>query len=168
MDELRAAASFWYLATPYSKHPDGKDSAFEQAAATAAFFINLGIPIFCPISHTHPIAVKGQMDQDDHDIWLPADQPFIDAASGLIVVMMPSWEYSYGIDEEIKEFEAAGKPVLYMEYPPTYGHDEAEMAAYFADQEVEHDLRTVNEFPKPKHFDSAFDTKAEMEAKVAK
>jgi len=107
---------FWYLATPYSKYPGGLDAAFEEAAKTTAKLIRLGMRIYCPIAHTHPVARYGKIDPYDHAIWLPADKPFMDAAAGLIVVKMPSWEESYGISEEIKAFKAAGKPVMFMEW----------------------------------------------------
>ena len=168
MAELKAISSYWYLATPYSKFEAGHESAFRQASATAAFFVKLGIPVFSPIAHSHPIAVTGQIDKNDHAVWMAVDQPFMDAAGGLIVVMMPGWDESFGIGEEIKDFTAKGKPVLYMEYPPTFGTDAAKIVDYYEAQTTDYDLRTIFEWPEPKHFDSAFDTKAELDAKVAK
>jgi hypothetical protein len=38
-------------------------------------------------------------------------------AAGIIVCMMPGWKESYGVDFEIKAFEKAGKPIVYMEWP---------------------------------------------------
>ena len=107
------AEKFWYLATPYSKFPRGLDVAFELASEYASRFVNARIPIFCPIAHTHPIAVFGHMDLHDLDMWLSADAPFMDAAGGLIVVQMDGWDVSVGITAEIAAFEKAGKPILY-------------------------------------------------------
>jgi hypothetical protein len=108
---------FWYLATPYSKFPFGLEAAFHAASLAAAQCLKASLPIYCPIAHTHPIAIYGGIEPKDHDIWLPADRPFMDAALGLIVCMMPSWEESYGISVEIKTFEEAQKPIFYMDWP---------------------------------------------------
>jgi hypothetical protein len=107
--------SFLYLATPYSKYPGGIDEAFRLACRAAGLLIQHGVRVYSPIAHTHPIAVHAGIDPYAHKIWLPADKPFMDAASGLIVLRAESWEISYGIGEEIKEFTAAQKPVHYMD-----------------------------------------------------
>jgi hypothetical protein len=107
--------SYWYLASPYSKFPDGLQAAFEVVSANAALLIQHKVPVYSPIAHTHPIAVHGGMDPLDHSIWLPADLPLMRAAMGLIVCKMATWEKSYGIGEEIKEFTALGLPIIYME-----------------------------------------------------
>ena len=107
---------FWYLATPYSGYPDGIVAAFEEASRVAARLIGRGMRIYCPIAHTHPMAVYGFLDPKDHDIWLALDGPFMDAAVGLIVVKMTEWTKSKGIAEEIKRFREVKKPVLYMEW----------------------------------------------------
>ena len=108
---------FFYLATPYSAHPDGFETAFQEACLATAELIRAGIPVFSPIAHTHPVAKAGRMDLADHTIWLPADQPMMDAAVGVIVVRMPGWDKSRGIAHEIETFRTAGKPVLYIDPP---------------------------------------------------
>lgn len=107
--------TYWYLATPYSKYPGGLWAAFDTACYQAGILVKAGVPVFSPIAHTHPIARASGMDPLDHSIWLPCDRPLMDAACGIIVCKMHTWEKSYGIAEEIKVFEAAGKPVIYME-----------------------------------------------------
>jgi hypothetical protein len=106
---------FYYLATVYSKHPDGLEAAFAEAAKEAARFLLAGIPVFCPIAMSHPIAVHGGLGATDHEFWMKADRPFMQAAKGLIVCRMPGWEESRGIAEEIEAFRAAGKPVLFYD-----------------------------------------------------
>ena len=106
---------FFYLATPYSKWVKGIEDAYQMASREAARFVKAGIPVFCPIAHTHPVAMHGGIDPLDHTIWMPADHPFMEAAIGLIVVKAEGWEKSYGINEEIKTFKAAGKPVMYVD-----------------------------------------------------
>jgi len=104
---------YFYLATPYSKYAGGIDEAFKLACRAAAEFVKVGIPVYSPIAHTHPVAIHGGIDPYDHRIWLPADEPFMVAARGLIVVMADGWDESFGIAEEIKHFQKAGKPIIY-------------------------------------------------------
>lgn len=112
---------YWYLGTPYTKYKDGIEEAYMEAARQAAFLIKEGIPVFCPITHTHPIAVYGSIDPTDHDIWLKVDQAMIDQAYGMIVCMLDGWEQSTGVTYEIKEFKRQNKTIIYMqpgEIPP--------------------------------------------------
>lgn len=109
--------SFAYLATPYSKYKDGMAQAYVDACLAAAHLVKQGRGVFSPIAHTHGIAEFGNIDKLDHDIWLPADQPMMDAASSLVVVKMPGWDESYGVGVEIETFKRAGKPIEYMEWP---------------------------------------------------
>jgi hypothetical protein len=106
--------SYWYLASPYSKYPEGINAAFEEICRQTALLIRNKIPVYSPIAHTHPVAIHGAIDPYAHDIWLPADEPLMNGAMGLIVCTMDTWRDSYGIGVEIKAFEAAGKPVVYM------------------------------------------------------
>lgn len=106
---------YWYLATPYSKYPGGIEEAFKVACRAAADLILAGVKVYSPIAHTHPIAIHGEIDPYAHDIWLPADEPFMDAAHGLIVLRADTWEKSYGIGVEIEHFKKLGRPVIYMD-----------------------------------------------------
>lgn len=115
LERFRGVEPYWYLASPYSKYPDGLDAAFREACRVTAYLIQNKIPVYSPIAHTHPVAIYGKMNPIDHDIWLPADLPLMNAAGGLIVVEMESWEDSFGIGEEIKAFK--GRPIKHLEWP---------------------------------------------------
>lgn len=104
----------WYLATPYTDYRAGREAAFHDACFQAALILREGIAVFCPIAHSHPIAEIGNLDPTDHGIWLPADEPLMDAAFGLIVCLLPGWRESQGVTHEIDRFLAAGKPVVKM------------------------------------------------------
>lgn len=118
-DQLKASAGdgYLYLATPYSKHPEGIDAAFRHACAAAGRLLSRGVKVFSPIAHSHPIAINGNVDPLSHEIWLAADRPFMDAARGMIVVMMPGWEESYGVQHEIEVFREQNKPIHYLPWP---------------------------------------------------
>ncbi len=107
---------FWYLGSPYSKFAGGLDEAHRLVCVEAARLIKAGLPVYSPIAHTHPVALHGVVDPLDHNIWLPADRPMMDAAFGLIVLKLDGWDESFGLKHEIEVFEAAGKPIAYA--PP--------------------------------------------------
>lgn len=112
---------FWYLASCYSRYPGGLDAATDAVAQAAADLLRAGIIAYSPIVHTDRIAKAGGFDPRDHDLWLAADQPFMDHAEGIIVLCMDGWTESYGISMEIPQFEANGRRVVYMkpgEVPP--------------------------------------------------
>lgn len=114
---MRAVDGFLYLATPYSRFPGGIEDAFECACRCAAWLIRQGLSVYCPIAHTHPVAIHGGLDPLDHEIWMPADLPMMRAATGLVVAMMPSWEQSVGVKAEISQFQEDDKPVWWLKWP---------------------------------------------------
>lgn len=109
-----------YLATPYSKYNGGIELAHKDAAKLAARLVRAGLKLFCPITHTHSIATLGGIDPLDHDIWMPFDRPMMDVCKTLLIGKLGGWDYSDGINKEIKVFAGAGKPIFYLD-PDTLG-----------------------------------------------
>jgi len=107
---------YFYLASPYTKYPSGIEDAFAEVCCAAAWCLKNGIIVYSPIAHTHPVADFGGLDHFDHDMWMAFDRPMMEAAKGIIVCMMPTWELSRGIDIEIAQFKNAGKAVYYLEW----------------------------------------------------
>lgn len=101
-----------YLATPYSKYPHGIERAFVDAAKIAATMLRAGINVYSPITHCHALAIHGDIDPHDHDIWLPFDLAMMKVADILVVAHMDGWEESFGISEEVKFFDSAHKPIF--------------------------------------------------------
>lgn len=112
-------SGFYYLATPYSKHPRGHDAAFGEAITAAAICIRAGIMVVSPIAHSHPIAVNGGIE-GHYEAWRDLDEALIDASRGIIVVEMDGWQQSEGIAFEVELAKSIGLPVFYMkpEGPP--------------------------------------------------
>src|SRR6516164_1938445 len=113
--EKLKAAELVYLATPYSKYPAGLEKAHSEAARLTGELLKLGLRVYSPISHTHPIAVYAGINPLDHSIWLPFDQAIMSKSDALLVAKMDKWEESYGIGEEIKWFGEAGRPIHYLD-----------------------------------------------------
>lgn len=106
--------SYWYIGSPYSKYPGGLQEAFRIACAETARFMAAGVPVFCPIAHSHSVAQHGDLPKKDHDFWMSVDKPMVDAAIGLIVLTMEGWRESEGLQQEIKWFKEARKPIRYL------------------------------------------------------
>lgn len=104
-----------YLASPYSKYPDGIWQAFTDVCLVAADLLKAGVKVYSPIAHTHSIAAHGQIDPLDHSIWLPFDQAIMNKSDALVVATMASWGISVGIAHEIADFKARGMPVFYLD-----------------------------------------------------
>lgn len=103
-----------YIGTPYTKYPGGIEPAFVDACKLTARLVVLGLNVYSPIAHTHPLAIHGGLDPLDHKLWLGFDAAIMAKADAMIVAMMPTWEKSFGIRHEIQTFTEAGKPVFYL------------------------------------------------------
>lgn len=107
--------SLWYLASPYSGHPHGKEVAFRAAAANAGLLLAAEVPVFSPISHTHPIEkYSPQMRGRAHSFWMAADRAVFNRCDGLIVLTEPGWIASRGVQEELGWARERGIPIVYM------------------------------------------------------
>jgi hypothetical protein len=113
----------WYLATVYTKHPEGIDVAYRDANETAARVIRIyGARVFCPIGHSHSLCKvygtrNGLLGELDAEFWKWFDRPFLDKADGLLVATMPGWTESEGIAHEIEVMRELGRPILYLSWP---------------------------------------------------
>lgn len=106
-----------YLACPYT-HKDHAVmvSRFEAVNKVAAKLMAEGKYVFSPISHTHPIAEasNGQLPRG-WDYWEGYDRVMLAACSRIIVLRLPGWEISTGVQAEIKIGQEMGIPVEYID-----------------------------------------------------
>ena len=107
--------SIIYLACPYT-HPDRaiRLERFQAASRAAASLMAQGKHVFSPISHTHPIAEVGELPLG-WDFWEGYDKAFLSIASEMIVLKVPGWESSKGVQAEIRIAQEMGLPVSYLE-----------------------------------------------------
>ncbi|MFN9743864.1 MAG: DUF1937 family protein [Acidobacteriota bacterium] len=103
----------WYLASPYTKCPLGQEAAFSVAARAAAKLMEAGLIVYSPIAHSHPVATHGNLDALDGAFWLRQNQPMMEKMDGLIVLKLPGWEESEGVQIEIDFFQYNKRPVLF-------------------------------------------------------
>jgi hypothetical protein len=101
-----------YLASPYS-HPDGsvREARFRAACEKAAALLRAGTLVYSPIVHSHPLAALGL--PGDWAFWAAHNQHMLGLCSALVVLQLPGWEQSRGIDAEVEMAQALRLPVRY-------------------------------------------------------
>lgn len=104
-----------YLGSPYSKFAKGIEKAFQDIAEIAAIMLQIGVKVYSPICHCHPIAMYGNIDPMDHKFWLKLDETMMDVCDALVVVKMESWTKSVGLALELEVFRKAGKPTYFLD-----------------------------------------------------
>ena len=102
-----------YLATPYTGTPEQQQERFEQVNKVAAQLMANGFLVFSPISHTHPIALAGDLPKG-WDFWAAHDRTFIEWCDELYVLTLNGWAESTGVTAERKLARELGKPVRYL------------------------------------------------------
>lgn len=113
-----------YVASPYTSAIVGVDNKaaqqrrYEAAQLFVRFVIQTGGPApFSPIVYCHPIAVEGNLP-GDADYWYKFNMQFLRKAEALFVLMLPGWETSKGMKQEIGMAKALSMPIFH--YKPVY------------------------------------------------
>ena len=110
---------FTYLAAPYRhKDPAVVEQRVQRINAAAAQLMEGGDFVFSPISHSHPIAMAGNLPTD-WTYWEKYDRAMLETCCRLVVLTLPGWTESEGVTAEIDIAAELGLPVTYME--PIYG-----------------------------------------------
>ena len=107
-----------YLACPYS-HADRyvRRARHMLVNKVAAKLMSEGLFIFSPISHTPPIEeVSNGKLPIGRDFWEKFDRQYLGVVKKIIVLRLPGWETSTGVQAEIKIGAELGIPVEYMDY----------------------------------------------------
>ncbi len=101
-----------YLATPYSHRlASVRQARFLTACRFAAKLINEGVDVFCPIAHSHPIAMYNVAD--DFVFWQAWDEWFLRRCDSMTVLMLPGWDISLGVASEITLAKELGIEIKY-------------------------------------------------------
>ena len=102
-----------YLAVPYTGTPKQQQSRFEDVNKVAAMLMREGYLVFSPISHTHPIAMAGDLPKG-WEFWKAYDLTFIEWCDEVHVLMLDGWYSSRGVTAERKLARELGKPIQYI------------------------------------------------------
>lgn len=108
----------WYMASVYTKHPEGLERAYEDACKMTIMLEENDIFTFSPIVHSHGPAKYAHDEKNalSHDFWLTIDFKYVKLSRGLLVVKMTNWEQSFGIAKEIEFAKAIKKPIIYTNF----------------------------------------------------
>jgi hypothetical protein len=106
--------SLVYLATPYS-HPDPmvREQRFLAVNKVASDLMLAGTHVFSPISHTHPIALAGDLPKG-WDFWKDYDFAFLKHCRKIVVFMLDGWKESVGVTAEIEIAKELGLEIEYL------------------------------------------------------
>ena len=74
-----------------------------------------GEHVFSPISHTHPIALAGDLPKGG-EFWQAYDRAMLRACGKLAVLMQEGWQESVGVQAEIAIAREMGLPVEFIEH----------------------------------------------------
>ena len=108
-----------YLATPYSSRWKVLSWVqrwwrFRRINKVAAALMQKKYHVYSPISHTHPIAMAGNLPKG-WLFWEQYDRTFIDWCDEVWVYKAQGWSESKGVKSEIDIAYKTGKPVKYIE-----------------------------------------------------
>jgi len=105
-----------YLATAYSS-PSGRieEFRFRRINELAAHILAEGHIVFSPISHSHPIAMAGNLPKT-FGFWEEQARAFIVWADELWVYRGDGWLESKGVEREMLMARNTGKPVEYIDW----------------------------------------------------
>lgn len=106
-----------YLASPYS-HPSATARAvrFAWVRDACAEAFRLGIPIFSPITHWHPIATSIRDFPTDFESFKVQNDAMLLSAGWVVVLTLEGWEESKGVRYELDLAEANKMPIIFWDH----------------------------------------------------
>lgn len=107
-----------YLASPFSHaNPIVREERFRRVCRHAAAMMKAGRVVFSPIVHNHPVAKEHDLPRG-WGFWSRMDEPFLRVADEVVVLQLPGWEISKGVQAEIALAKRLGIPVSYEDESP--------------------------------------------------
>ena len=104
-----------YLAAPYSHDdPAITDARYHYVNRVAGYLMMQGAVVFSPLSHSHVIAAEGGMPID-WTFWAQQDLAILARCDSILVLTIPGWQQSLGVQAEIGFAREHGIPVKYVD-----------------------------------------------------
>jgi nucleoside 2-deoxyribosyltransferase len=114
-----------YLACPFTDPDPVVQAARHNAANTAAArLIAAGFVVYSPLTHSVPLMEYGF--GGDWATWERVDRAFLSVCRALIVMIIPGWNQSRGVQAEIAIAQEIGVPVIYWNPAAPQGLDAVE------------------------------------------
>ena len=107
--------SIAYLACPYQhEDPIIKALRLDIVTEVAALFHSKGQYVFSPLTHNHPLIQKGIAQT--WDTWRHFDLELLERCDKLLVLSLPGWEISKGVEAEITHANNLNIPIEFLKY----------------------------------------------------
>jgi hypothetical protein len=104
-----------YLAGPYSHRLARiRHRRYLQLTETSARLLQNGVINFSPITHSHNQQEFLDTFSTGFDDWRANDLSFVSRCEEVWVLMLPGYEESYGVKEELKFAKTNGLPIQYI------------------------------------------------------
>jgi hypothetical protein len=113
---IRSLGGIVYLASPYT-HKDAAVREWRAVAAckAAAALMRQGLVVFSPVAHSHHVAKFGGVAPCDLDFWMHQDLPMVGKCSAIIVLDLPGWQDSKGVNRECLNATANGMGAWHLD-----------------------------------------------------
>ena len=106
---LETKMSFYYIASPYShRDPEEVHLRFVKVMSFTAALMKAKVPVYSPIVHCHELSIVHKLPTTA-DYWVPMNHAMLEASIGTIVLAIPGWEESLGVQEEMAYTIQLGK-----------------------------------------------------------
>jgi len=103
-----------YLAMPYSAlQPEIREQRFQIACRVTAALLRSGLAIFSPICHSHVLVEHGL--PGDWQFWAKYDREHLQNCDELLVLTLPGWPESVGVQAEIQIATELNIPIRYLD-----------------------------------------------------
>jgi hypothetical protein len=102
------------MASPYThSDPAVREQRFQIACRVTAALLRSGSFIYSPIVHSHPLVAYGL--PGDWKYWAEYDLEHLQNCEELLVLTVPGWQESIGVQAEISIAQKLGKPIHYLD-----------------------------------------------------
>lgn len=104
-----------YLACPYQhEDPTIKALRLDIVTEVAALLHSRGIYVFSPLTHNYPLIQKGLLQT--WDTWRKFDLELLERCDKLLVLSLPGWDVSKGVQAEINHAKDLNIPIQMLNY----------------------------------------------------
>lgn len=104
-----------YLASPYThEDPAVMQKRFEQVQTFTIYMIHKGAIVFSPIVYCHEMAVKAELPKDAI-FWQKQNADMLRRSDYFMVLKLPGWDTSRGVQWELSMAEALFLPIEMIE-----------------------------------------------------
>ena len=118
-----------YIAGPYSNNapidakkdasPKKREARVNAVTEIARQLVEDGKIVYSPLTMTHPIDIRMGKNPDSA-FWVAFDEAFMAHCSRIVVLKLPGWDGSSGVEREIEYFKQKGIAAEWLE-PSDFG-----------------------------------------------